>query len=50
MKRKSYMRNRGFTSHRILSEKESAESILLKKIRKIIRENESNGKKTETKR
>jgi len=44
------MRNRGFTSHRTLSEKERAENLFLKKIRKIIEEHEDNGKKTETKR
>ena len=44
------MRNRGFTSHRNVTEKERAENLFLKKLNKIIKEHEDNGKKTETKR
>lgn len=44
------MRNRGFTSHRLSTQKEDLANQLIKKIRKIIKEHEDNGKKTETKR
>ena len=50
MKRKTYMRNRGFTSHRISTQREDLANQLIKKLRKVIKKEVADGKETKTKR
>ena len=50
VKRKTYMRNRGFTSHRLSTQREDLANQLIKKIRRVIKKEVADGEKTETKR
>tara|TARA_R100001086_G_scaffold249972_1_gene192176 strand:+ start:6311 stop:6502 length:192 start_codon:yes stop_codon:yes gene_type:complete len=49
MRRKTYMRNRGFTSHRLSTQREDLANQLIKKIRKVIKKEVADGEKTKSK-
>ena len=48
MRRKTYMRNRGFTSHRISTQKEDLVNQLIKEIKKAIKKEVVDGEKTKS--
>ena len=49
MRRKTNMRNRGFTSHRLSTQREDLANQLIKKIRKVIKKEVADGEKTKSK-